>query len=597
MSPRNTTLLALLLLTYPRSQLHASDPSPCGGGIGTLANGVINLTVRPNNIAQNSAYGQAIASAAQKWSSTRANASIGLVWANGAEPALGNGVSEVYFVDNLEHPATTFTYKGPPTCVITEADVLFVDYHPWAASDDPDDLSAYAGSDTNFEAVALHEFGHVLGLDHRNDVYNVMGDANTHVHRNNGIVTAYPGEWGVTRAVELYGQKPGAYEDLGIAHWRRSGAYGMYSLHSRTLLHSEDGSSVIELFEADQKFEVDIGAKVSLDMTLENFGKHEQEVRIGYYLSNNDNITTQDRFLGSHVRKIGPNVPTTINSPDLTLPSDLAPEHDYWIGAIVDDDQQVAEVAEWNNRSSIAIRTRDLVENLVVAAVGGPNSAKAGNQAIITSSFSNVGGGNIGQISYEIRLSKNTTITANDRLVATVLFTDLGFHLDEVTIPADLPAGDYYWGILAQPSADEIDLSNNKKAGNKVTIAKGDPDMVAVSIGGPASFAVGDTVQFDIEIDNIGGVAAGPIQYRIMLSEDNDIELTDHQLKLGTTVKKGKKKVSVTIPDLPATGAYRLGLIVTKKGSETNLVNNTKLGQTVLVTSVEGGGGGDLSSK
>lgn len=597
MSSRNKTLLALLLLAYPRAQLHASDPTPCGSELSTLNYGQLTLAVRPNNISQNSDFGVAIANAAAKWTNSRANVTLGLSWSNGAEPALGNGVSEVYFVDNLEHPAATFLWSTPPSCITVEADVLFADYHPWAASDDPDDVSAYNGPNTHFEAVAIHEFGHAIGLDHRHDVYNVMGDANTHLHRNNEIVTAYPGEWGVTRAVEIYGQDPGTYEDLGVAHWRRSGSYGHYSLHSRTRLESKDDASIATLFDADQKYEVEIGQKLAVEMTLENFGKHEQEVRIGYYLSSNSNLSTQDRFLGSHVRTIVPNVPATIKSPTLTLPSDLVPEKDYWIGAIVDDDQQLPEVAEWNNRASIAIQTRALPENLVAAAVGGPNLDKAGTTAIVTSSFSNLGGGAIAAFSYEIRLSKNTTITSNDRLVATIFSTNLGFHLDEVTIPADLLAGDYYWGIVALPSSEEVDLSDNKKAGNKVTITKGDPDMVAVSIGGAATFEVGDSVKFNVEIDNIGGISAGLIEYRIVLSEDTDIELSDHVVKLGSMVKAGKKSVTVTIPDLPATGAYRLGLIVSKKGSETNLANNSVIGPTVLVTSVEGGGGGDLSSK
>lgn len=580
--------LVFFFLAHPRAQLHASDPGGCGGDLPHLPGLGIALQALESDFPPGSAYADALAHVAASWSNTRSKAYIQLAWADDGDPESGNGVSEVYWVDNLASPAVTLLWSGPPQCVTVEADVLFVDYYDYSASDDPSDLNAYDGSHYSFAAVAMHEFGHVLGIGHRHDVYNVMGDANTHLHLNDGIVTAYPGEWGIERSAQIYGEKNGSYEDLGVAHWKRTGSYGQYSLHGRTLVSAANGPGVVTVDWGDVVYEVEIGQSVRVETTLENFGKNSKEVRVGYYLSSNDHLSTQDRFLGSHVKTINPDVPTTLLSPALQIPADLEDETDYWIGAIVDDLKQVPELDEWNNRASIRIRTRELPRNVVAVAIAGPDKKKAGTSTFVSSIVENHGGGFVPGFTYEIRLSTNTTITSADRLVATFEADELGFKLDEVTIPANLAVGDYYWGLRVLPVSGESTTTDNTVAGNKVKISKGDPDLVAYGIASPPTFEVGDKVQIQCAIANEGGLSMGPYTYRIYLSQDSAVEPTDILLKSVTTFTLGTKIVNVTIPPLPAIGNYRIGMILDPTFGEKDLTDNTLHGGIVIVTSIDG---------
>jgi hypothetical protein len=537
---------------------------------------------------QGGSYANALLDAAAAWTNSRSKVVLGIAWGDNTPGAPDNEESEVYWVDNLEAPAMTIIWTGPPTCVIQEVDVIFLDTINYSASDDPNDLNAYEGPSFSFPAVAMHEFGHVQGIQHRHDVYNIMGDANTHLHLNNGVITAYPGEWGITRSVEIYGQNNGTYEDVGAAHWERTGAYGGYSLHGRTSLSTVTGPGVVMIEGGDVLYEVEIGQKVKVEVTLENFGKNSQNVRVGYYLSTNDNLSTQDTFLGSHMKVIGPNTPTTIMSPDLTIPASLDDETNYWIGAIVDDNQQLAELNEWNNRTSIRIQTRELQKNIAAIAIAGSAKVKAGTSSFVSSVIENVGGGVIAGFTYEIRLSKNTTITNADPLVATFESATLGFKLDQVTVPANLPSGDYYWGLRILPVSGESTTNDNRVAGGKVKITKGAPDLVAYGVAGPPAIEVGDEYTFQCAITNEGGLSMGPYYYRLYLSQDSQIEPTDILLKSGVTFELGTKVMKVKIPALPAVGNYRLGLIVDPTFNETDLSDNTLLGNYVIVTSIDG---------
>lgn len=60
---------------------------------------------------------------------------------------------------------------------------------------------------------------------------------------------------------------------------------------------------------------------------------------------------------GSRLIKIGVNTPYT-SSKSLIIPSNVQGDRQYWIGAIIDADEKVAEFNENNNTSYIPIHTR-----------------------------------------------------------------------------------------------------------------------------------------------------------------------------------------------------------------------------------------------
>lgn len=96
----------------------------------------------------------------------------------------GNGLNTVSFADDVfGEPfgsgvvAVTQTFYSPRSNTITEADVVFNKGRSW---------NSYRGSQRSgvidFRRVALHEFGHVLGLDHPDDhSQSVTAVMNSHV--------------------------------------------------------------------------------------------------------------------------------------------------------------------------------------------------------------------------------------------------------------------------------------------------------------------------------------------------------------------------------------------------------------------------------
>ncbi|HXD17427.1 MAG TPA: matrixin family metalloprotease [Vicinamibacterales bacterium] len=90
--------------------------------------------------------------------------------------AAGNRVNTVTFDDDVfGEPfgsgvlAITQTFYAPRTGTITEADVVFNRARNWNSYRGPQRSAPGGGSLIDLRRVALHEFGHVIGLDHPDD--------------------------------------------------------------------------------------------------------------------------------------------------------------------------------------------------------------------------------------------------------------------------------------------------------------------------------------------------------------------------------------------------------------------------------------------
>ena len=104
---------------------------------------------------------------------------------------------------------TNYSYAGSS---LQHADVTFDSAEPWTASSNG--LVAF-GNDY-FEALALHEIGHAIGLDHYNSVVAVM---NSYLPSNLHSLT----QSDVDGAAALYGAPPSAYKIVGSGDFDHDG--------------------------------------------------------------------------------------------------------------------------------------------------------------------------------------------------------------------------------------------------------------------------------------------------------------------------------------------------------------------------------------
>lgn len=335
--------------------LQASSVSfPSGGWFNGLSDGIAKFNLNPSRF---------------RYSVASSNGGVGR----------DNGDSEVWGSTNAGilqgAPAIAYSYW---TCFwffgdivhMDEVDVIFDYGSPWrwTTSTNKAVLLRYSDTATDLrplQTTAAHEVGHGARFKHENDEYNVMGTDFEHIHVNGSTARAYAGEDIADGLVDLYGERAGSWEDLGVVHWRYSGASGEYSDHTKGQVRNSTGGALPTFTITDPgttretAYRVSPGQTVRVEFTFENMGKNTQSgIDVGYYISSNDIISTFDRRIGGRTLTLSRDV---VYSPDhhtVTIPRDLATDRTYWLGAIIDENNEIAEAVEWNNATYIPIRVQ-----------------------------------------------------------------------------------------------------------------------------------------------------------------------------------------------------------------------------------------------
>ncbi|MEB3885592.1 pre-peptidase C-terminal domain-containing protein [Lyngbya sp. CCY1209] len=101
---------------------------------------------------------------------------------------------------------------------------------------------------------------------------------------------------------------------------------------------------------------VNPGEEFNVSLTVGNTGGSTADTfRVGYYFSEDNQVTTSDTLLGTDtVKKLAGNTTTNL-SKKLTLPSSVSGLTDFYIGAIADDQNAFVEVNETNNTAKKAL--------------------------------------------------------------------------------------------------------------------------------------------------------------------------------------------------------------------------------------------------
>ena len=156
--------------------------------------------------------------------------------------------------------------------------------------------------------------------------------------------------------MHLYGATTGTMEDVSLTNFKYQGTSGEYSTHQPARLYNSS-DAVLSSFidDGERRYRVNKNQAVKLELTAENNGKSFQQRKIAYYISSNSTISTLDRLIGTGIISVGRNQPNTFKR-NLVIPGDLTAGKDYWIGAVIDYDDTLAETVTSNNATYIPIR-------------------------------------------------------------------------------------------------------------------------------------------------------------------------------------------------------------------------------------------------
>jgi hypothetical protein len=277
-----------------------------------------------------------------------------------------NHQNEIYFSDSLEAPAVARVWHPRrAACEIKEADIVFNTAGGWGILEPglkARFIAHFDGAGTAlraFQGAALHELGHAQGLAHEERVYNIMGQEWNHVHANGSTAASYPGVDAVRASMDTYGRlAPGMNQDLSVAHFKWMSPAGDYSAHRRTQLFDTSGAPLVDVGAFEPRFVVRPGQTIQVEFGYESLGVPSSSFMVSYHLSYDDEITTADPVIATRYIALEDSTYVGAESTRITLrlPTWLTPGTRYWIGAIIDPWNVIAEVDETNNATYIGIQ-------------------------------------------------------------------------------------------------------------------------------------------------------------------------------------------------------------------------------------------------
>lgn len=359
-------LLSSLGLVMAFSAVSASAVGwrTCNGNIVKWGSNSVNFRASNVSFPAGSAYGNSLQTVINRVNDNPSNFNFSLSFGD-TSVGRDNGQNETWFTSDPDvhggAPARALTWSHCYWAFgwhygIDEVDVVFNVASPYTTSMNKTDLWAFGGPSRPFETTGIHEFAHAMGLLHENRWYSVMGQDWTHIHANGDTARSYLGEDAADGSAILYGLMGGAMEDLSLTNFKYLGADGEYSSHQPTQMFNSSGSVLSWFTDAgERRYRVNKGQTVQLELTGENNGKTAQTVKIAYYVSTNNLITTADRLIGTGTITLTRNQPHTYKR-SLVIPADLTSGVNYWVGAVIDYDNALTETVSTNNATYLPVR-------------------------------------------------------------------------------------------------------------------------------------------------------------------------------------------------------------------------------------------------
>ncbi|MFK7937180.1 MAG: CARDB domain-containing protein, partial [Saprospiraceae bacterium] len=307
--------------------------------------------------------------------------------------------------------------------------------------------------------------------------------------------------------------------------------------------------------------------------------------KVGYYLSTNTIISTNDYLVGTDViTSLDPNA-TSTEYFSINLSSTDIPEGTYYVGIIADNEDVVDESDEENNNcfysTQVTITSSNAQANLVCDSPG----TLTINGSVIT--ITNVKVKNTGDVRSELSyigfyLSEDQNFTTGDILIGSQLVSALdpwASSSESITVEvgnmAHIPAGTYYIGSILDfddrvSESDESDNNNCFFEGQQITIGgsgQNGPDLTCFDNGYLA--ITNNTISItNLQVKNEGDADAVASTVGYYLSTDE--VFTTNDILIGTDYvdplapgEVSTESFSIEINTLNVSpGTYFVGIII-----------------------------------
>jgi YD repeat-containing protein len=333
----------------------------------------------------------------------------------------------------------------------------------------------------------------------------------------------------------------------------------------------------------------DTGAQIIVTDTVKNAGRSNSGMTyVGYYMSEDADITTSDMFMGWRSVALGAGAESTAST-TVNMPAYI--EGNYHIGAIADytDRCNWEAYAEHNNATAGNVITITIIPvhpDLVMGFINGPTAVTTNSdssvQITVNDTVQNVGDG-IANIGFYVGfyLSDDADITTSDVFLGSRWVGGLAPGAESsastiVTIPSFRQQGTYFIGAIAdynnRCSWELGGEHNNARAGNEIyiTVIPVQPDLVMYDISGPpdVSAAPGTSIPITVTdtMQNAGDGTTGiGVNVGFYLSSDDTITTSDTFLGYRGYIglSGGAESTDSTTVNLPswAEGPYFIGAI------------------------------------